>query len=81
MDAANPLKKADVYPRLAAGLVLLMAGCVTSTPRSDYSANPDYRKSHLACHQQMMAASGVGWGNTPNRHQYFMCMKAKGYDA
>lgn len=81
MDTASPLTMAAVYRCLAAGLGLLMAGCAASTPRPDYSANPDFRKAHLACHQQMMAASGVGWGNTPNRHQYFTCMKAKGYDA
>lgn len=59
--------------------VLLLGGCATQ-PHPDVSGDPGYRKSHLACYQQMMAAGGVGWGTTPNRHQYFMCMKARGYD-
>lgn len=65
---------------LALSLGALLVGCATSTPRPGYSSDPNFRKTHLACNQQMMAASGVGWGSTPNRHQYYMCMKAKGYD-
>ena len=63
----------------AASLGFLLVGCAT-TPRPDYSGDPDFRKSHLTCFQQMMATGNVGWGTTPNRHQYLMCMKAKGYD-
>lgn len=66
--------------RYAVALVVLLACGCASGPRPDYSGDPNFRKAHLACHQQMMAAGGMGWGNTPNRHQYFMCMKAKGYD-
>lgn len=64
---------------LAAAFLFLMGAC-SSAPRPNYSADPEFRKAHLACHQQMMAVSNVGSGTTPNRHQYFMCMKAKGYD-
>jgi len=63
-------------------LILLpaLAACA-SKPRPDYSGDPAFRKTHLACHQQMMGASpGHGWGITPNRHVYLMCMQRKGYD-
>lgn len=63
-------------------LILLpaLAACA-SKPRPDYAGDPAFRKAHLACHQQMMGASaGHGWGITPNRHVYLMCMQRKGYD-
>lgn len=68
-----------MYRFVATGLGLLMVGCA-GAPGPDYSGDPKFRKAHLACHQQMMAAGSFGWGSTPNRHQYFMCMKAKGHD-
>jgi hypothetical protein len=64
---------------VAAVLGLLLTSCA-SAPRPDYSGDPKFRNAYLTCHQQMMAAGGFGTGATPNRQQYFMCMKAKGYD-
>jgi hypothetical protein len=62
-------------------IVLPVLAACASTPRPDYSGDPNFRKAHLACHQQMMGATGgIGWGITPNRHLYLMCMKDKGYD-
>jgi hypothetical protein len=69
--------------RSAAALLILLpvlAACA-STPRPDYSGDPDFRKAHLTCHQHMMGATGgLGWGTTPNRHLYVTCMQRKGYD-
>lgn len=67
--------------RIAAALLLIFAaGCAADAKRSEQMADPAFRSAHLLCHQRMMASSTVGWGMTPNRHIYLMCMKDKGFD-
>jgi hypothetical protein len=65
---------------VAAVLLVLASGCVADPKRSEQMADPGFRSAHLACHQRMMASSTMGWGMTPNRHIYLMCMKDKGFD-
>lgn len=62
-------------------LVVLIGGCAAGgDPKATPTKDQSYRAAHLACHQRMMAGSTIGWGMTPNRHIYMMCMKDKGYD-
>jgi uncharacterized lipoprotein YbaY len=67
---------------LAAALsALALAACAGSQPAAPAKTSPEgQRQAHLACTQQMWAAQAGMRGTTPNRHQYLMCMKAKGYD-
>jgi hypothetical protein len=59
---------------------VLAGGCAADSKRVEQAADPAYRPAHLVCHQRMMASSTLGWGMTPNRHVYLMCMKGKGFD-
>lgn len=62
-------------------LVVLIGGCAGGgEPKATPTKDPNYRAAHLTCHQRMMATSTIGWGMTPNRHVYLMCMKDKGFD-
>ena len=58
----------------------LAVGCAADGKRAQQAADPAFRPAHLLCNQRMMASSTLGWGMTPNRHVYLMCMKDKGFD-
>jgi len=80
----NNTSKESVVHRIPAMVLLaLIGGCAgagDSERKAAQTKDPNYRAAHLTCYQRMMAASTVGWGMTPNRHLYMMCMKDKGFD-
>ena len=77
-----PARSAGWFPRVAGALGgLTLAACAGTQPAAPAKSSPDgYRQAHLTCYQQMWAAQAGMRGTTPNRHQYLMCLKARGYE-
>lgn len=60
---------------------LLLAACATPGDSATASKAPlTKQQAHVICYQQMQAARAGSMNVTPNRHQYVMCMKARGFD-
>jgi hypothetical protein len=70
--------------KLLAVVIVLLAGCASSAPSGQGTAEPaplTRQQAHLKCYQQMQAARAGALLTTPDWHQYRICMRNRGFDA